>query len=152
METARSWWSWTRMWARRLASARPTGKENNLQTLLISPDENYRERLQQVFDRRGWRLECVATLGYALNHLRSRPAQVVVYDSLPADDNWRDVLNALRLLPHRPCVLLTSSVIDESFGDEVVRLHGYDVFSRHADEDEIARTINSAWFWKQHYA
>jgi hypothetical protein len=43
-------------------------------------------------------------------------------------------------------------VIDEGFGDEAVSLNGYDVLSRLADNDEIARTINSAWLWKHRHA
>ena len=77
---------------------------------------------------------------------------VVAYDSQAADEDWREVLAALRALPRPPCILLTSSVIDEGFRDEVVRLHGYDVLSRQADDDEITRTINSAWFWKHRNA
>ena len=145
-------WNWTRHAERRSGPAATDAGETGVRILLISRDEEYRDHWQGIFDRRGWRLECVPTVGQALNRLCARPMPVVVYDWLPADEDWRDVLNALRSLPQCPCILLTSTVIDESFGDEVVRLHGYDVFSRHADEDEIARTINSAMFWKQHHA
>jgi ActR/RegA family two-component response regulator len=142
------WWNWARNLGRRPESGLSGAP---VSALLISSDEQYRSQWQRIFDKRGWCLECVPTLVHALNNFRTRPVPLVVYDSLPADEDWRDVLNALRRLPQCPCILLTSSVIDESFGDEVVRLHGYDVFSRHADEDEVARTINSAWFWKHRH-
>lgn len=120
---------------------------------MISQDEKYCAEWRRIFDGQGWSFECAATLTDALEALRERRAPVVVYDLREAgDEDWRDVLNTLGELPQRPCVLLASSLIDDGFRDEVVQLHGYDVLSRQADEDEIARTINSAWFWKQRHA
>jgi len=128
---------------------RPDGHGAGVRILLISRDEAFRDKWQRIFGNRGWGFESAATLENALVALRARRAPVVVYDSQAAEEeDWRDALSALGGLPQRPCVLLASSVIDEGFRDEVVRLHGYDVLRRQADEDEIARTINSAWFWK----
>ncbi len=141
-------WNWTKHRERR---SEP-GTSDGVRILLISCDADYRDEWRRIFDRRGWELECTPLLEGALNTLRTRPAPVVVYDSQAADEDWREVLRALGDLPHGPCILLASSVIDEGFRDEVVRLHGYDVLSRQADEDEIARTINSAWFWKHRNA
>lgn len=107
---------------------------------------------RRIFESRNWDLECASTLDDALGMLRARAVPVVVYDTQAADEDWREVLAALHGLPERPCILLVSSVIDEGFRDEVVGLHGYEVLSRHADEDEVARTINSAWFWKHRHA
>ena len=86
-----------------------------------------------------------------MNTLATRLFPVVVYDCRAGEEDWRNALDVLCESPGRPCVLLVSSVVDENFRDDVVRNHGYDVFSRRADEDEIARTINSAWFWKHRH-
>ena len=145
-------WPWTKNLDSLQEIGISGGDETGIRILLISSDEQYRSLWQRIFERRGWGLACAATLMEAIKALRGHKLPVVVYDSHAADEEWRLVLTTLRNLPHHPCILLTSSVIDDSFGDEVVRLHGYDVFSRHASEEEIARTINSAWFWKQHHA
>jgi ActR/RegA family two-component response regulator len=146
-------WNWTRHLGNRAASHTCDADEGSgVQSVLISCDEEYRLEWQRIFNSRGWDLECAATLNDALQMLCTRPVPLVVYDLQAADEDWRESLGALRDLPHHPCVLLTSSVIDEGFRDEVVRHHGYDVLSRHADEDEIGRTINSAWFWKHRHA
>ena len=87
-----------------------------------------------------------------MNHLSSCAFPVVVYDCRAGAEDWRTALEVLCQTPNSPCVLLTSNVIDENFRDDVVRMHGYDVFSRNADDDEIVRTINSAWFWKHRHA
>ena len=145
-------WPWTKNSDSRPETGISGSHETGIRILLISSDEEYRSQWQRIFDRRGWGLACAETLMEALKALRGFRSPVVVYDSHAADEEWRLVLTTLRNLPHHPCILLTSSVIDDSFGDEVVRLHGYDVLSRHASEEEIARTINSAWFWKQHHA
>jgi ActR/RegA family two-component response regulator len=123
-----------------------------VRSLLISRDEEYQAEWRRIFNSRGWDLEYAPTLDDALHALCARPVPLVVYDLQAADEDWREILAVLWALPHHPCVLLASSVIDEGFRDEVVQLHGYDVLSRHADEDEIGRTINSAWFWKHRHA
>ena len=141
----RSLWNWTRHVNRRPVLP-------GVHTLLVSASENYRGQWQRIFDNRGWGLELAATLKDALRTLRNHSVPVVVYDMQSGEEDWREAVRALRELPHRPCILLVSSVIDERFRDELVRLHGYDALSRQADEDEIARTINSAWFWKNRHA
>lgn len=105
-----------------------------------------------IFNAQGWDLNCVSTLSEAVDSIRRKPIPVVVYDYRIDDDDWREVLRALSEERNYPCVLLASSVIDKGFRDEVVRFRGYDVVSRLADEDELVRTINSAWFWKQRHA
>lgn len=136
--------SWTKDRERR-----PDVDGIGIRILLISTDPAYRTEWQRIFGSRGWGIECAATLHEAVEALGARRAPVVIYDSqASADEDWHEVLYTLSSLPERPCILLASSVIDEGFRDEVVRLKGYDVLRRQADEDEIARTINSAWFWK----
>jgi DNA-binding NtrC family response regulator len=143
--TASRMWSW-----KRHPAPRPGNDEARV--LLVTGDEEYRGRWQKVFAGQGWELSSVPTLGQALETLSIRPFPVVVFDSHAGTEDWQDVLSALCERQDSPCVLLTSNVIDESFRDEIVRLHGYDVVSRNADEDEVVRTINSAWFWKHHHA
>lgn len=134
------------------AGNRVEHEHNVAEVLLITRDEEYRSLWQRIFASRGWQLSCTGSLTRAMNTLLTHPFPVIVYDCGSEDDDWPGVLNALCETPNSPCVLLTSKVIDENFRDEVVRLHGYDVLSRHADEDEIGRTINSAWFWKHRHA
>jgi len=126
--------------------------ETTAKVLLITKDEQYSSRWKKLFIARGWQLSCSETLAHAMNTLLTHPYPVVVYDCHPESEEWRDAVSALAKTPGSPCILLTSNVIDENFKDEVVRLHGYDVFPVHADEDEIVRTINSAWFWKHRHA
>ncbi len=143
---ARTLWNWTKHRARRTDDA-------GVRILLISSDERYRDEWQRIFSRRGWALECATLLDGALHVLRAQSVPVVVCDlQAYADADWRDALIALGDLPERPGILPPSSGVEEGFRDEVVQLHGYDVLSRQADEDEIARTINAAWFWKHRNA
>ena len=141
-------WNWTKNRTRRAIADDP----KQARVLLVTRDPEYRTHWQQVFTTHAWELASVETLAQAVVAQQTQAFPVVVYDCNSEAENWQDVLNALRKAPQAPCVLLTSNVIDESFRDEVVRLHGYDVLSRHADEDELTRTINSAWFWKHHHA
>jgi ActR/RegA family two-component response regulator len=146
-------WKWTRQFGRQ-SGAGDYGDhvDDGARVLLVTGDEEYQSRWQKIFTLRGWQLSCTGTLAQAMNSMLTHAFPVVVYDCRPENQDWREALSALSEAPARPCVLLASNVIDENFKDEVVRLHGYDVFSRQADEDEIVRTINSAWFWKHRHA
>lgn len=136
--------SWTKDRNNRVGSAR-----DGVRTLLISGDGQYTQHWQRIFGEQGWELECAANFDRALQTLNAHRTPIVVYDcQTGADEEWRDVLHSLADLPQRPCVLVASSVINEGLRDEVVRLHGYDVLRRQANQEEITRTINSAWFWK----
>lgn len=145
-------WKWARHFGRHSADSGNAGKSQGARVLLVTGDEAYRSNWQKIFAGRGWQLGCTVTLAQAVNTLLTQPFPVVVYDCRSQREDWRDALSALLEAPASPCVLLASSVIDENFRDDVVRLHGYDVVSRNADEDEIVRTINSAWFWKDRHA
>ena len=136
--------------ANRASKAKPAAVV--VHALLISSDAAYRSFWHDVFIHRGWQLDWASSLSEALTKLHADPVPVVVYDSRQLEEDCCEVLTCFQKLTYFPCVLLTSSVIDESLRDEVVRLHGYDVLPRHAGEDEIARTIDAAWFWKQHHA
>ncbi|HEY3840302.1 MAG TPA: hypothetical protein VGL72_27200 [Bryobacteraceae bacterium] len=125
--------------------------DNAPSVLLITADDDYRVRWQKLFTAHHWQLSCERSLTQAMQTLSHVPFPVVVYDCQSGNEDWRAALEALCQSPDPPCVLLVSSVVDENFRDDVVRNHGYDVFSRRADEDEIARTINSAWFWKHRH-
>lgn len=148
-----SMWNWARHFGRQADTrAYPQDDHGVARVLLITGDETYCAQWAQIFAVRGWQLHCAASLKQAACMLLTNPLPVVVYDCRTECEEWRDAVSTLCDLPARPCVLLASSVIDENFRDDVVRLHGYDVFSRNADEDEIVRTINSAWFWKHRHA
>ena len=140
------------MWKWKRHQGRGPGRDG-ARVLLVTSDDDYRRRWQKVFTEQGWELSCVPALAEALETLRQCPFPVVVFDSHAAGtESWQDGLTALCERQGGPCVLLTSDVIDESFRDEMVGLHGYDVVPRHADEEEVVRTINSAWFWKHRHA
>jgi DNA-binding NtrC family response regulator len=140
-------WKWSRQIAQQPSDVGLRGAR----VLLVTADEHYRGRWEQVFAARGWDLRYAGNVAQAVTTLLTHHFPVVIYDCNASGEDWRDALSALCSAPGLPCVLLTSNVINGNIRDEVVRLHGYDVMSRRADDDEIARTINSAWFWKHRH-
>jgi FixJ family two-component response regulator len=80
--------------------------------------------------------------------LTNLESPIIIWDrDLPGED-WRDVVHLLATLPHRPCVLLLSRVVDDYLWNEVVRFGGYDVLSKPLKEAEVLRVVRLAWsYW-----
>ena len=119
--------------------------------LMLSPDTRYLEAWRKISAKLSWDLECVGTLDRALVIQKTRSFPVVIYDCSPETEEWQQALTEFCEGNDIPCVVLTSAVIDDGFRDEVIRLRGYDVLRRNADEDEVVRAVHSAWLWKHHH-
>ena len=113
--------------------------------LLISPVEQDHEILGDLFAEQGWTLFSAYTCGSALTVLREEVVPIVITErDLPVGD-WRDVLEIMNLLPHRPLVIVTSLHADERLWAEAMNLGAYDVLAKPFDRTEIVRVLNSAW-------
>ena len=117
--------------------------------LLITEDGSFSALLQSIAIASGWTFESVRTVQDGTAALGADSQRLVVYDWDTSRDDWREALDTLALLPGKPCILLSSPVVDEYLREEVMRYHGYDVLPRSGDRDEIIRTVSFAWFWAQ---
>ena len=125
-------------------------RETCPRVLVMSPDSGYRDQWRRLSGELDWYLECHPSLDAAIDVQRVRSFHIVVCDCAVDSDEWRVALSEFCIGADIPCVVLTSSLIDDGFRDEVIRHRGYDVLRRNADDDEVIRAVNSAWLWKNH--
>jgi hypothetical protein len=62
---------------------------------------------------------------------------------------WRDAVRILASAVPHPCVILTSTVVDDYLWREIVARGGYDVLAKPLREEAAARSIKLALsYWK----
>jgi hypothetical protein len=118
----------------------------------VALDERDRATLAGIEDGAQWHISVAEPRDYfgagttrAWNRLNS---PIIIWDrDLPGQD-WRKAVHLLAMLPHRPCVLLLSRVVDDYLWNEVVSCGGYDVLSKPLRETDFVRTVRLAWsYW-----
>ena len=70
------------------------------------------------------------------------------YDLSPG--SWKDLLYVAERLAAPPPVIVTSRFADERMWAEVLNLGGYNVLARPLNNEEVIRTVTSAWSLWQH--
>jgi DNA-binding NtrC family response regulator len=77
--------------------------------LVVDDDASIRAALEARFLRRGWRVECAANAGEALEKFRRERHPLVVTDiRMPGDDGFSVMRAARALSPHTGVILLTA--------------------------------------------
>jgi hypothetical protein len=115
--------------------------------IVITADEDFYLRLQQIAGTSDWRIGRALSTDEAETLISAKPTPIVVYDSDSDGGNWRGALRSLNGLPTRPCVLLASRVADDYLLQEVVRNHGYDLLPKSAPSEKVIHRLEFAWFW-----
>ncbi len=113
--------------------------------LLIGPFQQDHDFLHALFNEEGWALHSAPSLASASAILRDTVVSVVITEAdLPAG-TWRDVLEVMDFLPHRPMVIVTSLHPDDRLWAEALNLGAYDVLAKPFNKTELMRVLNSAW-------
>lgn len=96
-----------------------------------------------------WKVEPSFTSRAALNRLRAGAVHIVLCENDIEPDAWKEMLDSLALLPHAPCLIVTSRRADDRLWVEALNLGAYDVLSKPYDRTEVLRVLRSAWEnWK----
>ncbi len=112
--------------------------------LVITPSEENRTRLQQVFTGSDWNLVHAKTFREALLALcRDWPPIIICEHPLP-DGSWKDILSLAAPLPDAPSLIVTSRFADDHLWSEVLNLGGHDVLMQPLDENEVLRVVAAA--------
>ncbi|MBL8290879.1 MAG: response regulator [Bryobacterales bacterium] len=112
---------------------------------LISPFKEDHIFVARIFDGVTWRVSGVSSCAEALEILPAWRSAVVICDSELPDGDWKEILEALVLLPCPPPMVVTSRLADERLWGEVLHLGGYDVLAKPLDKREVLWAVNSAW-------
>jgi DNA-binding NarL/FixJ family response regulator len=115
--------------------------------VVITADENFYLRLQQIADASQWRLGRALSTDEAQPLISAQPTPIVLYDADSNGENWRDAVRDIKDLPAHPCVLLASRFADDYLLQEVLRNHGYDLLPKSAPNDKLIHSLKFAWSW-----
>ena len=89
------------------------------------------------------------TCGEAWNMANALQAPVVLCERDVPGMEWQDVVRILAAAAPHPCVIMTSTVVDDYVWREIVTRGGYDVVARPLRSDDAARAIRLAMsYWK----
>jgi hypothetical protein len=113
--------------------------------MAITTDPTFGASMREVASSCGWRFWEARTVEDALPLLLTEPIPLVVYDGQQGDA-WQPAFGDLRRLDSERCLLLASTAADPYLWQEVIRLGGFDLLSRSASRDEMARKLMFAWF------
>jgi len=127
--------------------------DRTVAVLAVSPRAEDHTCLYGIFSHSNWRIATVSTREEAVQFLRTNRMAVVLCESRLPDGTWKDMLEALRLLPIPPLLVVASSEADDNLWAEVLNLGAYDVLSKPFDRAEVTRIISLAWLhWKDQLA
>lgn len=115
-----------------------------VRALLVGKYENDQHLVQEIFQRRGWRLWQASDCQRALHQLGEHPVQVVLAETDLPEGDWRQLLEDLDGLPEPPQLVVTSRTADDYLWAEVLNVGGFDVLPQPLARDEAERVIESA--------
>ena len=123
----------------------PLSQPRSKIALLISQFEQDHEFFHSLFQEQGWRLYGADSLRCGLSLLRRRAASVVITEQNLSTASWKDVLEAVCLMPSPPLVVVSSIHADDYLWAEALNLGAYDVLSKPVERTEAIRVFNGAW-------
>lgn len=124
--------------------------DKTVAVLAVSPFEEDHACLRMIFSHSNWQISKAFGYREAIRFLQTNRMAVLVCERDLPDGNWKDLLEALMLLPYPPLLVVTSKDADDSLWAEVLNLGAYDVLSKPFDRAEVTRIISLAWLhWKE---
>ena len=127
--------------------SRVTDDDLIVRFIVITADEDFYLRLQQLAGTHGWRIERALSTDEARDLISVQPTPLVIYDSDSNGGRWRNAFKSMNDLPAHPCVLLASRVADDYLLQEVLRNRGYDLLPKSAPNEKLIQCLKFAWSW-----
>jgi DNA-binding NtrC family response regulator len=121
------------------------GVNTNRTALLVSPYEQDRIALDQIFWQEKWELAAVASLDSALTFLSHTTVPLVICERELPGFTWKDVLSRTSALGHAPNVVVISSDVDEHLWAEVLNLGAHDLLAKPLSEAEVRWVVGHAF-------
>jgi DNA-binding response OmpR family regulator len=117
--------------------------------LLISPSERDHATLRRLCREAGWPLYLANSLQGASSLLQSKAAFIVLTETELPIGSWKDVLDAVRLLPVPPSLVVSSKGPDDYLWAEALNLGAFDVLATPLNLTEVTHVFESAWLRHQ---
>ena len=118
-------------------------------TLAVSPFDDDRNILREIFSHTNWKLLEAGTCKEAVDIVRSGRIPVVLTECNLPDGKWQDILSGVTDTSNPPCLIVSSRLADERLWAEVLNEGGYDLLPKPFESREVTRVISLAWLhWK----
>jgi DNA-binding response OmpR family regulator len=118
--------------------------EGLVSALLVGDHGNDGMLVRDVCRQQGWRLFEASDGRGAMGLLEREAVQVVIAECDSAGAGWQWLLDALRVLPDLPQLVVTSRTADDFLWSEVLNRGGYDVLPRPLNRGEVERVMAGA--------
>ena len=112
--------------------------------LFISGRLEDARHLSQMLHALPLKLEHVATLRQARNHIKRQEYDLILTEASFSDGNWLDVLHLTRESPKEIEVIVTDPLADAHFWAEALNLGAYDLLAQPFYEPEVRRILHNA--------
>jgi len=115
---------------------------------LVRNDQD-RELLREIADREHLDIHFADSCGEAWNLANRLQSAIVLCERDVPGMEWQDAVRILASAAPRPCVILTSPVVDDYVWREIVTRGGHDVLASPLRRDDAVRAIRLAMtYWK----
>lgn len=115
-----------------------------LSVLLVSHFDEHLISLLRILDHTDWSLYWYAALQDARQALQKHKIDVAICDRDLPDGGWKDLLTAIWSLISPPPLIVTASLADEQFWEDVLSLGVYDVLEKPFQKEEVMQVVSSA--------
>jgi DNA-binding NtrC family response regulator len=130
-----------------------TGAAVDLIALSVFPIQENQNSLRHIlrysnwplFHGSKWALKTTKSLVEALPILQNGGIPVVLCERDLRPGTWKDMVQALALLPDPPYLIVTSRHADDRLWAEALNLGAYDVLPTPFDSAELIRSLSVAW-------
>ena len=130
-----------------------TNPTRTVTVLSVSPLAEDHSSLQAIFNRSNCELHRADCLASAQAVMNRREIGVVICECNLSPGTWIDMLEAARLLPNSPSLIVTSRLADDRLWAEALNLGAYDVLAKPFERMELIRSVSLAWLhWFHEHA
>ena len=124
-------------------------EKRGVSCLVVTGDLDFLARIRRAANASDWKIWHALSFTDALETLRSEEIPMIVYDGDLGEDNWQYVLPRLNATAVHRCILLASRVSDGYLWQEVLRHQGYDILAKSVGQEQLIRTLQFAWDWRE---
>ena len=103
------------------------------------------DALEQFLRPPQWSICTARTLKSATAVLKKERPPLVLCESDPGRETWREMLAQTTLMLPPPLLIVLSRLADEHLWAEALNLGAYDVLAKPLDAMEVTRTLSLAW-------
>ncbi|MGD1068936.1 MAG: hypothetical protein ABSB15_02255 [Bryobacteraceae bacterium] len=134
---------------KKISGQMPPGAAPPMPVVALIRDEHDRSLLAAIGKRDHLDFHFADTCGEAWNAANRLQSPVVLCARDVPGVEWPDAVRILALAVPRPCVILTSPVVDDYLWKEIVARGGYDVLATPLRDVDASRSIKLALsYWK----